>query len=377
MNILIFNWQDIRNPLGGGAEVHMHEIFKRLAARGHRITLYCSAFEGAPAQEEIDGIRVIREGGRNLFNFYVPRRYRREFRQSGFDIVIDDLNKIPFYTPLFVREPLMAISHHFFGKSIFLEAGPVAGSYVYAAEKLVDRIYRNTPFAVVSESTLQEFLQRGFPRRNFRIVPNCIDQAQFPMQVCAKNAAPLVSYFGRLKKYKSVDHVLQAFARIHSTLPAARLQIIGAGTFREALESLAVKLGIADKTSFLGYVSEEEKIVQLGRSHCVVNPSMKEGWGITNIEANACGTPVISANVPGLRDSVQPEVSGLLYEYGNIASLADAMLLLLRDHDRQRRLAEGAVQWARTFDWDKSADRMIEYAAEIIEKRAVRQASSS
>ncbi len=68
MRILIFNWQDIKNPLAGGAEVHLHEVFSRIAALGHDVTLFCSSFEGAPHMEDMNGIHVIREGGRSLFN---------------------------------------------------------------------------------------------------------------------------------------------------------------------------------------------------------------------------------------------------------------------------------------------------------------------
>ena len=112
MKILLINWQDINNPLAGGAEVHMHEIFKRIAARGHEVTLFCCHYPGASKREEIDGIRVVREGSRNLFNYYVRGRYRSEFRRQDFDVVIDDINKIPFYTPWFVEKPLIGILHH-------------------------------------------------------------------------------------------------------------------------------------------------------------------------------------------------------------------------------------------------------------------------
>ena len=360
MNILVINWQDIHNPHSGGAEVHLHEIFRRVAAKGHRVTLFCSQFEGAPAGETIDGIEVIREGSRNMFNFHVWPRYRRDFSKRDFDIVIDDLNKIPFYTPLYVRKPLLGIGHHFFGRSIFLEAGMAAGAYVYTAEKLVDRIYRSTPFAVVSESTRAEFVARGFPAENISIIPNCIDQERLPMRIGPKAEAPTVAYFGRLKKYKSVDHVLRAFALLRRDIPTARLEILGSGTFRDELEALAAELNIADATRFHGYVSEEDKVEQLSRAHCVVNPSMKEGWGITNVEANACGTPVISADVPGLRDSVRAGVSGLLYPYADIDALAAAMRRILMDNNLRTGLERGAVDWARRFDWNDSARRMID-----------------
>src|SRR3989304_5776392 len=109
MKILVLNWQDITNPQGGGAEVHLHEIFKRIVSRGHAVTLFCSSFPGAADEEWVDGLRVIRQGGRNVFNFLVPFLYRARFSREGFDVVVDDLNKIPFYTPWFVSEPLVAV----------------------------------------------------------------------------------------------------------------------------------------------------------------------------------------------------------------------------------------------------------------------------
>ncbi|TAN39405.1 MAG: glycosyltransferase family 1 protein, partial [Nitrospirae bacterium] len=289
-------------------------------------------------------------------------------RENKFDLVIDDINKVPFYTPCFVKEPMLAISHHFFGKAIFHEAGIFSGSYVYLSEKLVNRIYRKTPFVVVSDSTLNEFIERGFKREQFSIVHNAIEQERFPMKISPKFEKPTVVYFGRLKKYKSVDHLVRAFALIVDKIPDARLEFIGRGNFQPELERITRELGIENRTKFYGFVSEEEKIEILSKSHIVVNTSIKEGWGITNIEANACGTPVISANVPGLRDSVKAGVSGLLYEYGNIKQLSEQMLLLLTNQSELMRLSEGAVEWAKTFSWDNSAELMLKRCEEIINK---------
>src|SRR5512140_209745 len=114
MKILVFNWQDITNPLAGGAEVHLHEVFSRIVQRGHSVTLYCSSFPGAAHTETLGGIKVIREGGRYLFNYRVAYAYATRFRREGFDVVVDDMNKIPFFTPLFDRAPLLGITHHLF-----------------------------------------------------------------------------------------------------------------------------------------------------------------------------------------------------------------------------------------------------------------------
>jgi glycosyltransferase involved in cell wall biosynthesis len=368
MKILVINWQCIKNPMGGGAEVHLHEIFSRVASRGHEVTLFCCEFDGCEKEEVVDGIKIIRKGKRNTFNFGVRKEYKNRFSKEEFDIVIDDINKIPFYTPRYVKEPLLAISHHFFGRSIFREAGLISGLYVYLSEWLVNFIYKRTPFAVVSESTLDEFIERGFDRRYFSIVMNAIEQEHFPMAVGTKYDFPCVVYFGRLKKYKSVDHLVQAFARIHTKFPDAQLHFIGRGDFQPELERLSEELGIKDKTVFHGFVSEEEKVELLSKSHVTVNTSMKEGWGITNIESNGAGTPVISANVPGLRDSVKEGQSGLLYEYGNIEQLAEQIERVLSEEELLQKLSQGSVEWAKEFSWDKSAEKMIEVCKWVIEK---------
>lgn len=367
MKILVINWQDITNPFGGGAEIHLHHIFKRIAALGNEVTLFCSSYPDAKSDDIIDGIKIIRRGKRNTFNYIVPSFYKRYFKNQGYDIVIDDINKIPFYTPLYVKEKILAISHHFFGKSIFREVNFISGLYVVAAEKLVDYVYKKTPFAVVSQSTLDEFLHRGFNPMLFEIIPNAIEHEYFPMKVCEKNPFPTITYFGRLKKYKSIDHLLKAFKIVSTEFPQAQLYIIGAGDFRENLEKLAAELGISNQTRFFGYVSDKDKVELMSKSHLVVNTSMKEGWGITNIEANACGTPVLSANVPGLKDSVKVGFSGDLYEYGNINQLAQKIAFFLKDSEYLNRLSKSSVDWARSFSWDSSATKMLNLCERVLQ----------
>lgn len=359
MRILVINWQDITNPFSGGAEVHLFEIFKRISLMGHRITLLCSKTKGLPQYEIVDGIEVTRIGNRSLFNWCVPFFYKKLEREKNFDIVVDDINKVPFFTPLFVKKPIVGILHHFFGTSIFRQVNPVSGFYVYFFERLMDLFYKKVPFVVVSESTRDELLQRGYSQKLIDIVYNALDHSKFPFKVSKKYAEPTVTYFGRLKKYKSIEHLFFAFKTVVSSIPEARLFIVGRGDYERFLKSLSIKLGIQANVTFWGFVDEPKKIQILSSSHCVVNTSIKEGWGITNLESNACGTPVISANVPGLRDSVKEGVSGLLYTYGNIAELTEKILMLLLNSNLRQELELGAISWAKKFSWDFSSEKML------------------
>jgi len=367
MNILVVNWQDITNPQGGGAEVHFHEIFRRVAARGHRVTLCCSSYPGAPAREERDGIEILRTGSRSLFNFQFPSQYRALARERRFDVVVEDLNKIPFFTPRFVTSPLAGIAHHMFGSSIFQETNPLAASYVYFSEKIALRCYRDRiPFMVVSPSTKEEFLRAGFREERLEVIHNCVDHERYRADLSRKSAEPLIGYFGRLKKYKSVEHFLAAVAPVAKENPRLTVVVMGGGDDRPRLERITGELGIAPSVKFTGFLPEQEVVRELQRWWFCVMPSSKEGWGLTVVEANACGTPAIASNVPGLRDAVREGETGLLYPYGDTDALEGSIRRLLGDEELRQRMTRDAILWAKSFSWDAAAERTIAFLERVI-----------
>lgn len=140
---------------------------------------------------------------------------------------------------------------------------------------------------------------------------------------------------------------------------------MGDGDDRPRLESITRELKLTDRVEFTGFVSEEKKVEMLQQMWVKVTTSSKEGWGLTVLEANACGTPVLASNVPGLRDSIKDGQTGLLYPYGNIGELANKLTLMLTDSTLRSRLASNALSWAREFDWDVVADKVIE----VLKKR--------
>jgi len=366
LNILVVNWRDIRNPEAGGAEVHLHEIFKRIAGMGHRVTLLASGFDGSVPEETVDGIRVVRRGGKFGFNFHVPGALGALMKERDFDVVVDDINKIPFYTPVYVRKPVLALAHHLFAETIFLETFFPLATYVYLSEWLIPVFYRNTRFVVVSQSTRDEFVKRGLDAKNIGIVHNAVDHEVYRPDFGAKSGEPTIGYVGRIKKYKCIEHLLEACAIVFEKLPEAKLVVAGSGDHLDALVETAASIGIAGRTDFIGHVGEKEKVDMLQKVHVVANPSSKEGWGVTVIESNACGTPVVASNVPGLRDAVVDGETGFLVPHGDIEALAGKMLEVLEDDVLRRSMSEKAVEWSQRFDWEESARAIVGEIEELI-----------
>lgn len=356
LRILAINWQDLKNPLAGGAEVHLQELLTRLARWGHEITLLCCQFDGAPESETIDGIKIVRRGRRATFNWAAPRAAKQLMASHRYDVVIEDINKIPIYTPRFSTVPILAIVPHLFATTVFHEINMVMASYIYMMERPVRRYYRDVPFMVISESTRDDLAARGISRDLIRVVHCGIDhQIYRPDQPQAKFEEPALTYVGRLKKYKSVDHLFAAVAMIQPDFPTIAIEVVGSGDDEHRLRQRAVALGVASRVRFAGYVPTDRKVELLRRSWAVVCPSLKEGWGLTNIEANACGTPVVCADVPGLRDSAREGESALLYPYGDIAALADRLRRIISDDGLREKLTLGGIQWAENFHWEEAA----------------------
>ena len=390
MRILVINWRDIRNPEAGGAEVHLHETFSRIAASGHQVTLLCCRFPGAGANDSLDGIEIIRFGGKWTFNLAVPWFYRRRLARRSFDVVIEDINKIPFLLPWFVKEtPVMVLLHHVFGTIFYRETNPVFATYLYFMERLIPRVYQGCLFEVVSESCRDELVGMGVSADSISVVHNGLDagilDAPDRMDRTDRMAAPdrmdrpaapdrkepgLIVYLGRLKKYKNVDHLIQAMAIVRDEVPGARLLIAGTGDRRPALEALTRSLDLEDAVEFAGYVSESEKISLLTRAEVAAYPSSKEGWGISVIEANARGTPVVAARVSGLRDAVVDGETGLLTPPGDRKAMARALIGLLREPDERERLARNARERSRRFTWDETARQTIRVIRRNVEDSA-------
>jgi glycosyltransferase involved in cell wall biosynthesis len=366
VKLLVVNWQDLANPQAGGAEVHLHEIFARLARRGHAVTLLCSGFAGAKARDEADGMRIHRTGGRHSFTLAAAPYYRRHLAAERYDVVVEDLNKVPLFTPLWVRRPLVVLVHHLFGSTAFREASAPFAAATWLLERPIPLVYRGLPAQAVSESTRDDLVARGLRRDDVRVIHNGVDVAFFTPDPSVQRAAePTFLSVGRLKKYKRIDHAIAAVAALKTRGRPVQLVIAGRGDDEPRLRSVADALGVGDRVAFEGFVSEARKRELMRTAWATVQSSPKEGWGITNIEAAACGTPTVASDSPGLRESVVHGETGLLYPHGDVTALADALERLASTPAEVARLGAGAHRFAQSFTWERAAELTEAHLAQV------------
>jgi glycosyltransferase involved in cell wall biosynthesis len=365
LRLLLVNWQDRENPQAGGAEIHLHEIFGRLAAQGHEVSMLCGGWPGCPPRAVLDGIEVVRVGTRNSFRLLARRGYRDHFARRPFDLLIEDINKMPLHTPRWGKVPVVAVVPHLFGSTAFQELPAPIAAAVWLAERPIPWVYGRVPFEAISESTADDLVARGIARDRIRVIYCGIDSKHYTPNPAERSDTPMFAYLGRLKRYKAVDLVIRGFAR--AAIPGATLEVAGSGDYRPALERLASSLDLGDRVRFLGRISEAEKLRLLRRAWALVFTSPKEGWGITNLEAAACGTAVIASDSPGIRESVRHGETGFLVPHGDLDALPASMKQVAADRVLVERLGIQARSFAETFTWERAASETAHHLVEVRE----------
>jgi len=359
LHIVLLDYRDITHPEAGGAEVYLNEIFQRIAAHGHRVTLLSGRYRGASPEERIGGIRVLRIGNKATQNVVAARAALRLARTEQVDLFVENICKIPFLLPVFTRIPVLPIVLHLFGWTVFYEANPAFASYVWLYERLIPLVYRGRRFVAISDSTARDLVGRGLRNSQIDIVSPGLELTRYCSDAdVPKSEQPLLLYVGMLKRYKGIDTMIRAFARVRAAVPGARLALAGKGNDRPRLEALVRTLGLTDCVSFEGWVSDERKIDFLRRASALVYPSVKEGWGIPTMEAAACATPTLASDVAGLRDAVRDGITGFLIPHQDIDAWARRMTEILTDPPLRARLGAAAQAWARGFGWDVQAEKM-------------------
>jgi glycosyltransferase involved in cell wall biosynthesis/O-antigen/teichoic acid export membrane protein len=357
LRILFLNWRDITNPEAGGAEVVTHEVARRWVEWGHDVTLLTSRFADSADSEVLDGVRIRRLG--NLRNGTFHLLVQRELaRLRGFDVIIDEINTAPFLTPLWRRRlpPIVGFIHQLADDVLDAELPRPLAAVGRWLEPRALRLYRDVPVVTVSNSTKEDLDRIGL--EHVSVIPDGLDEPP-ALNGVTKEDRPTLLFVGRLALNKRPHHAIEAYGHVRRDLPDAQLWIVGQGPLERELAA-----DLPDGVDLLGFLPRQELYERMRRAHCLLVPSVREGWGLVVLEANSVGTPAIAYDVPGLRDSVRHGVTGRLVGAGDPEDLAIAALELLEDGDAYAEMSRNALAWSDRFSWNETARQLFEIVEE-------------
>jgi len=351
----------------------MHEHMKGWVAAGHNVTLFSSRSENAAVEEAIDGIHIVRQGyqywGVQIAGFFYYLKNRQNF-----DLIVDQFHGIPFFTPLYVHKPILAVIQETTREVWFLNPLPkpldwLIGIIGYFGEFLLFPPYKNVQFMTGSDSAKNDVAKFGIPMKNITVVQHGIIIKK-PMPFPAKEKKSTIVFLGVLSKDKGIEEALKCFAML-SKKGNYQFWVIGrpeTNQYGKYIEQMAKNFGLNKKVTFWGFVNQDKKFELLAKAHILVNPSVREGWGLVNIEANSMGTPVVAYESRGLVDSVLDGRSGILCKDNKPEKLAAEICNALTNHKKYLKMQDGAYRWSKSFSWKKSRGMSLSLLKQIMEK---------
>jgi glycosyltransferase involved in cell wall biosynthesis len=348
IDVLFVNWRDITHPEGGGSERYVHRMAEGLAATGLRVTMFCAAHDRAPAEEEINGVRVVRRGGR--MSVY-PRALAFVLRKRP-RLVVDVQNGLPFGSSLVTGAPVVVLVHHVHREQWPIVFGRLGGALGWWIESvLAPRLYRRSRYVTVSGATAAELTSLGVDAARITVVPNGIEPA--PPVSASRSAAPHLAVLGRLVPHKRVEHAIEVLARLQDRWPGLRLSVVGEGWWEQELRATAERLGVTGLVDFRGFVGEQDKHEELARAWVHLCPSVKEGWGLVVSEAGSHRVPTVGyRSAGGLRESIVDGRTGVLVD--DLDELTAAVDRLLTDDHLRAEMGAAAARHAAAYGWPAS-----------------------
>jgi glycosyltransferase involved in cell wall biosynthesis len=359
--VLFLNWRDRRHPQGGGSEVFVEEVGRRLAAAGRRVTIFCAGHGNAPREEVVDGVRFLRRGSWRTVYLWAGV-YHLLGRFGRHEVVVDVQNAVPFFSPLYCGRPVVVLVHHVHREQWEMIFGRrVARAGWWIESRLSPAVYRGASYVAVSEATKADLVALGVPADRISVVRNGSPELG-GVPAKPEAAVPTLSYLGRLVPHKRVELLLDAAAELRREIPELRVRIVGRGPWDEVLRRHSERVGLQGVVTFEGFVDEEAKRRILAESWVLVLPSVKEGWGLAVMEAAAEGTPAVAFRTGGLRESILDGETGFLAE--DYAGFVMGLRLFLSSRELRRRLGAAAASHAGRFTWGGAGEALERVLAE-------------
>ena len=361
MKVLWLSWKDIEHPDAGGAEVVQDELCARLVHDGHEVVVLTSRPKNAATTTTHNGYKIVRAGGRFTVYWAVYRYYKQNLKGWA-DLVVDEVNTIPFFAGKYVGEPNVAFFHQL-SREIWFYQFAHLGLIGYWLEPLYLKLLKSRQVITVSNSTKTDLVKNGFPAENIHIISEGIESAYIaalpPMS--DKFDQPTVLSLGSIRPMKRTMHQVRAFERAKQHIPELHMVIAGDSRGKygaKVLKAIGSSKYSSDIT-YAGRVSHDDKVKLMRGAHVILVTSIKEGWGLVVTEANASGTPAVVYNVSGLRDSVRHGVTGLVTDRNNPTELAEKIVELLQDPVKHLELRQAAWEWSQTITFEQSYEDFI------------------
>jgi glycosyltransferase involved in cell wall biosynthesis len=343
------SWRDLANEQAGGSEVFIDRLAVRLMGMGHEVMHLC----GGPVGRR--PYRVVETGGTYSQYLRAPVVHHRLARH--WDLLVDTENGLPFFSPLWRRGAVLAMVYHVHRDQWSQRfPAPIAAVGRFTESRLMPLAYRRVPFVALSESTAESLAAIGVARSRIDVLEVGVDPPS--TTIGARAAEPMFVCLGRLVPHKRVDLLLRAWDRVRPAV-GGTLLVVGDGPERATLESQA-----GPGVEFTGRVDEDEKWRLLGSAWALVHPAQHEGWGIAIVEAAEVGTPAIGFDVPGVRDAIVEQVTGLLVRSED--ELVQQWVSLAEDRTLRERLSEGARRHSANFDWDEVTAKFAAIAERVV-----------
>jgi len=361
----------------GGAERRVYELAKKLTLRGHEVHWYSIGWwwpEKGRTDIEMDGIflhgvsepmELYSEDRRSIkealgFGLHLLRPLMRE----NFDVI--DCQGFPFFSSFTAK------LHELLGKShLIITLHEVWGDYWYDYlgktgffGKLVERsmLGLTDQFITVSKKTEID-LQKIKKTENSTVIPNGIDYDMIQKIEPNSNFSDIL-FVGRLIKEKNVETLIRSLPIVKENYPNINCMIVGDGPERNLLEKLVDNLDLSGNVHFHGFMNNYDEIIGSMKSTKVfVLPSIREGFGMVVIEANACGVPVVVVNHPmnAAKDLVVDGVNGYIVE-----PEPDVMALkIIKSIENRAKTRDKCIEMSAKYDWDKIVDRLEEVYKEL------------
>jgi len=345
----MLNWRDPLNPLSGGAERVSLAYLKELVRRGHEVAWFANEFPGCRREELFDGIQIVRGGGMGSSVLKARHWYRC---QGHFDLVIDQHHGIPWYAPWWSGTNCVAYIHEVLGP-IWNSFYPWPLSTVgQVQERWTHWFYRAVPFWTPSDSTKHVLQQHGV--KDVQVFLNGTDAKPLAELEPKPLDSPLrLAVVCRLAPNKRVDHAIRAVNVLVQRGQSVQLTIVGSGEVENPLKQLVRDLGLTQHVQFAGRLDEVAKDDCLRRAHFLVHTSVREGWGLNVIEANAMGTPAIVYPVGGLVDSTLHNETGLVTSQETPEAVANAIQQIAQSPETYARFRVNAWNRAKLLQWEQ------------------------